>query len=326
MKILMLFVFGVICTTSLYSQDTANSADLKFSSFAAGVDYTSNNSLNGTTSMYSTQPISSVFVSYYHKSGFNLSLYLSNIANSDESNTASTQEYGISLGYDLDITSWLMGSVNYSHYEFSDNSNALKSNYSDLFNLNTYSQIKWWNASIDFGYYSGEANDLYLSFQTGVDFDVDNVFKKGNTLSIQPAFILFANSIDYYNDEAYNNYYFLYEYSQNNPEETVGELLESIENPQDIQDRLISRIISRRPYYYKKISKLDTDLVISDLFKEQSSFNISSLGFSLPIYYQWGSFMVNAGFSVYKPLHQPTYVNEDWTSFTNFGLTYFLSW
>ncbi len=326
MKILMLFILGIICGTSVLSQDKEDDIDLKFSSFAAGIDYTSNNSLNGTTSIYSKQPISSVFVSYYHKSGFNLSLYLSNIANSDESNTTSTQEYGMSLGYDLDITSWLIGSVNYTHYEFSENSNALKSNYSDLFNVSTYSDIKWWNASLDFGYYSGNANDIYASFQTGVDIDIDNVLIKDNTLSIQPSFILFANSIDYYNDEAYSNYYFLYEYSQNNPDETVGELLESIENPQDMQDRLISRIISRRPYYYRKISKLDTDLVISDLFKEQSSFNISSLGFSLPVYYQWGSFMLNVGFSLYKPLNQPTYVNEDWTSFTNVGLTYFLSW
>ncbi len=326
MKIYKLILLGIIYSATVTSQENSDLSNLKFSSFAAGVDYTTNNSLNGTTNIYSTQPVSSVYASYYHTSGLNLSLYFSNIENSDESNTASTQEYGLSVGYDLNINSWLGSSVSYSHYEFSENSHALMANYSNVFDLACYSQIKWWNTSVDLGYYSGDANDLYFSFQTGVDFDIGNVFKKDNTLSIQPTLILFANSIDYYNDEAYNNYYFLYEYSQNNPDETVGELLESIENPLDMQDRWISRVVNRRPYYYRKISKLDTDLVISDLFKEQSSFNISSLGFSLPIYYQWGSFMVNVGYSLYKPLNQPDYIDEEWTSFTNFGLTYFMTW
>ncbi len=326
MKKFVIILFACFSVGKVFSQIDMESLDAKFSSLAAGIDYSTDNSLNGTTSIYSTQPVSSAFVSYYHKTGINLSLYFSNIENSDESNTQSTQEYGLSLGYDLDITDWLSTSANYSHYEFSENSHALRSNYSDLFNLSTYSQVKWWNSNFDIGVYLGEAQDLYCSFQTGVDINIDNVFKQGNSLSIQPSFVMFASSIDYYNEDAYKNYYFLYEYSQNNPDKTIGELLSIIEDPQTVQDRIISRIVGRRPYYLRKINKLDSDIVISDLFEKQSSFNISSLGFTLPVYYQWGSFMLNLGLSVYKPMNQPSYVEEEWTAYTNVGLTYFLSW
>ncbi len=326
MKKLILLLLAFIIGNNSFSQKDIDSDNLKFSSFAAGIDYTTDNSLNGTTSIYSTQPVSSLFVSYYHKTGINLSLYFSNIENSDESNTQATQEYALSLGYDLDINNWLSTSANYSHYEFSENSHALRSNYSDLFNVNAFSQVNWWNSNLDIGIYLGQAQDLYCSFQTGADINFDNVLIKNNSLSIQPSFVIYASSIDYYNEDAFKNYYFLYEYSQNNPDQTISELLSIIEDPQSTQDRIISRIVGRRPYYYRKIKQLDADIVISDLFKKQSAFNISSMGFSLPVYYQWGNFMLNVGYSLYKPMNQPSYVEEDWTGFTNVGVTYFLIW
>ena len=321
-KTVCLFVL-LFFAQSVFSQNTL---DANFSSLLVGADYCTNNSLNGNTSIYATQPVSTVYSSYYHKSGFNASFVFSNIANSDESNEKATQEYGLSLGYDMDFTEWLMASASYHHYFYSKNSYSLKSNYKDLYHLGMTTQVGWWLSGLDLGYFSGKANDMFVSLETGVEININNVLKKDNTLTLQPTVSLYASSINYYNENAYKNYYFLYSYSQSNPELTVEELLSYMENPQSPEQRIVKRILTNRPYYYTKVKELPLDLVISDLFKEQSSFAISSIGFSLPVYYQWGNMLINLGFSVYKPLNQPSYTEDSWTAFSNVGLTYLLPW
>jgi hypothetical protein len=316
----VLFVF----TVSLgFSQDNS---DFEFSSLAIGTDYSTNSTLNGGVSMFDSQPTMSTYANFYHKSGFDFAFIMSNIQNSDELRTSSTQEYGLSLGYEQSLTKWLDLYGSYSYYMYSRNSYSLRSSYQHLYNLNLYSTVDWWFTSIDAGYYSGRAEDFFMSFETGVEFEFDDVFKKGNTLSFQPSISVYAGSVGYYNEEAYRNYYFIYNFSERNPDITVAELKEIYRNPVTPKEKNIQYILVNRPRARDRIFALPDDLVIWDLFQEYNRFDINSIGFSLPIYYTWGDFMINAGFSMLKPANQESYFDDSWQSYTNVGLTYFFTW
>ncbi|TLX77774.1 hypothetical protein E9993_03770 [Labilibacter sediminis] len=309
-----------------WSQSSAVSGSEKFSSFSFGEDFTSNNNLNGRVSTLNKQPVLSSMVSYYHKLGFDATLVFSNVWNSDQTNTKASQETTLSLGYDYDITEWLNASVSYNHYWYSKNSNSIQSDYTDLLSSCVYTEVDWWVSNIMAGYYSGRANEFFVNVETGVDFTFEDVFKEGNLLSIQPMISAYAGNINFYNEEAYRNYYFLYIFAQEYPNVTVNDMLIQIQEPDNQIERSLRNKLETRPRLKKRVDSLPSDLVIASMFEEQNSFNLSNIGFILPVFYSWGDFMVNLGLSAYKPLNQPSYNQNSWVMYSNVGLAYFISW
>jgi len=321
----IVFLLFISISAILTAQEEDNEVD-KFSSFAIGSDFSTNKNLNGLVNMFSSQPSLSLYSSYYHKSGFDFTFLFSTVGNSDESNTKATQEYGLLFGYNYDVFKWLNLSASYSHYFYSSNSYSIGSSFNNAFNLGLYGNVKSFTASFDAGHYLGKSNKIFTSLDLCYAFEFENVFAKDNSLSIEPSFTIYTDDLDYYNEQAYIDYYFLYNYSERRPDVTVGQLLYWIENPETILDRYVQRLVEERPFLIRKIQQLPTDLVISDLFKEQHKYGISSIGISLPVYYQWGDFQINVGFTVYKPVNQPNYFDDSWDSFANVGITYLISW
>ncbi len=318
------FVFILISPSVLAQNGSAD--DYKYSSLAFSLDYTSDNSINGRTSIFGSQPNLSSLTSYYFPWGLDVSLMCTNIWNADESGSKSAQELGLSLGYSYDFNDWLSAYASYSHFSYSKNSNALNSVYEHAYATGISSELKWWTADITGGYYTGTTNELFLSLETGISIDFDNVFHKDNMLSFEPNISAYLGNISYYNTDAYSNYLFLYNYASDFPNITVDEFIENIKNPETNRDRILRNRLLERPQKLRKLSELPGDLVIWDLFKEQNEFNFNTIGFTFPVYYYWNDFMLNISYSAFKPINQPSYIEEEWSSYINMGVTYMISW
>ena len=342
LKIIFYILLFTVYSLSVSGQDTI-SVDDKFSSLSFSLDFMSDNNVNGRFSMFGSQPNLAGSASYYHKWGFDISAMYSNVWKSDESNSNATQELGLSLGYNLDMTKWLSASASYSHFYYSRNSNALRSIYKYLISTGIYSEVKWWVTDVMVGYYSGRAEELYVAMETGVSFGFDNVFKKGNSLSIQPMVSAYMGDINYYNIGAYRNYRFLYNAATEFPNATVDQYigvqqisinslnrnLNSLDpdSPEYIKEsERIKNSIKRKENKVNRASRLPGDLVMSELFKEREFFDFNNIGFTIPVYYYWGDFMINIGFSAFRPVNQPSYVEESWSGYSNVGISYFMSW
>ncbi|WP_143525056.1 hypothetical protein [Labilibacter marinus] len=317
-----LLAFGLIVS----AQPQSNSEIDKFSSLSFGMDYMGDYNVNGRVNTQASQPNLTSMASYFHKSGFDISFMYTNIWNSDETYTQATQETDLSLGYSAEITNWLNGMASYSHFIYSDNSNSFRSNYKHLVSASLFSEVNWWLADVTVGYYSGRSNELFSSFETGVLFEFDDFLKKDNSLSIEPMVMINMGDIGYYDAQAYTDYRFAYGFAKSFPQLTAGEFLSIIDNPQTYREKNISDRLQNQPDKIDKLRELSDDTVLWNMFEEKSTFNLNNIGFTIPIYYYWSDFMINIGFSAFKPINQPSYVEEEWSSYANFGLTYFMSW
>ena len=312
-----------LCELNVYSQ---NNDEDKFSSVIFGMDFVSNYSLNGRVSMFGNQPRLNTTASYYHKWGFDVSAIYSNVWKSDETETKSTQELAISLGYNYDFTEWLNGGVTYDRFIYSKNSYSIRSLYKNLYAIGLFSEVDWWISDVMAGKYTGRSEESFVVMETGITLDFDNVLKKDNMLSIQPMISAYMGDINYYNISAYTDYYFLYNYANTFPDMTVREFKYRMQNPQTYRDRNLSSRIQDKPLRIKKINELPTSVVLWDLFEEHETFDFNNIGFMIPVYYYWGDFVINFTYSAYKPINQPSYVDADWNSYSNIGVSYFLSW
>ena len=316
-KLIAIALFVYVCTNG------QNKDADKFSAFSFSIDASSDNNVNGRFSMFGSQPTLSSMAGYYHKWGFDVSIMYTNVWQSDENNSSATQEFGLSLGYNVDFTDWLSGSASYNHYNYSENSHSVRSVYKYLTSASLYSEIDWWLTDATLGYYSGKEEELFIALETGFSIDLNNVFKEGNTLSVQPMVSGYVGDINYYNTYNYTNYYFTYSYAKSFPELTVGQFIYIMENPKTYRQKRISERIGNK---INRLYELPMEQVIWELFEEQEAFNFNNIGFTIPVFYYWGNFMINASFSAYRPVNQPSYVNKSWGTFTNTGITYFISW
>ncbi len=297
-----------------------------FSSASFSLDFMTDHDVNGRLSMFENQPTLSGMASYYHKSGFDISTSYSNIWNSNEGGDRSTQYLALSLGYNHDFKEWLSASVMYSQYFYSKDSYSLRSVYKNLISTAVYSEVDWWVSDVMLGYYSGKADEFFIAMETGVSFNMENVIKKGNSLSFHPIISAFMGDINIYNMEAYSSYTFIYNYASLFPEVTSAEFINKIENPVTNREKLLSARIQKQPNKLRKLRDLPDDLILWDLFSERKSFNFKNIGFSLPVYYYWGDFVINVGFSAFHAINQPEYADEEWSGYSNVGLTYFMNW
>ncbi len=293
-----LFVFSIICRAG--SEDST-----KINSLITGFDFSSNTSSFGRFNSSIQQPSYSLYASFFSKKGFNLGVSGYTIGNTDSTATEFTQQVNLNLGYDLNFGNYFSLSASYTHFLYSKNSFSLNSIYKDEFSTGLdFNKGKFYsNASIY--YLTGDRNEFMNSASLGFNFDIQNVFFKNHSISISPDLSAIWSNQDYYNQYAFKTYWYLYLFAQRRPPLTVQKLYD---NPE-----LFSRLwnfLNNRPGKLKEFSKLDKDLVISDLFKVQSKYNLSSVSFSLPVYYNIGNFSVNIIYSVTLPMNVPDYLDN----------------
>ncbi len=97
-----------------------------------------------------------------------------------------------------------------------------------------------------------------------------------------------------------------------NPVETISEIMNLIINSSPSSNPLLYRHKTERKFLVRKISQLPSELIISDIFKDYEEFEFSSIGLRLPVDYEESNFMINISVSAFKPINQPSYIDNPW--------------
>lgn len=293
----------------------------KFSSIMGGIDFSGNTSTFGHFSGITKQPSFTGYATFFSKYGFNAGVNAMGIANSDTTATNSTYEYDLNLGYSLPLGKHFTISADYSHFFYSHNSNLPKSTYQNLFDLSIGFKLKGLSVNVMGYYLNGDNNEWLNSFQVEYDIEIENFLFTDNSLTISPELGAMFSNQSYYNQDAYKTYWYLAGVALRNPTLTAGELNDHLN-----RYPVVKRRLSKYPKLQKSFDNLNNDQVISDLFKATNEYNLSSVSFNLPVYYSFGNFMLNAGYSITFPLNLPEYLDDSAVQYFSAGIVYTFSW
>jgi len=319
---MVLILFSVLTVAN--SQSVEDTIPIK-SSWLFGTDFSTNSPVNGQVNELVSQPSFSGYVAYFSKYNFDFSVVGSTIWNSDSSFTKSTREFGLSVGYSLPLTKWLLSSVSYSHYFYPGATQTLQSGLANMSDVTLSSQVKWWQTDASAGYSWGEYNEFYLSLQTGAQIVLSKVLSKKDVLTFEPSFSLFFSDIDYYNTSLVKTYWYLYPYASENPTTTISDMLVDIKTaPFGKTERDLRVLLALKPTFQRDVTKLPSNQIVWDIFQSNKSFTLGSLGVTLPMNYMLGSWTLSSSVSVYLPQNQPSYANNNLVWYFSGGLSYLI--
>lgn len=313
--------------------DTLQIQTDKESSIVIGTDYASNTNTFGHFNNFVKQPLLSPYVSYYGKRGLLVSGLANFVGNSDSTNTKTSSEFDFQLGYRWNITDHFSIVPSLTHFFYSANSNSLKSEFTDYFQVDLNAEVKWWYTSVSTGYIIGNSNQLIIIPQTGVYIQFDHILSKNNSLTFQPSVSCDFNNQDYYNSYYSKKYLFLKPYTNRSSAGTIREFLTDYSNGFKDFNKLTSallkeyfnRFFQNHPYYLENMKKLPQNEELMNLIEQTSNdkkFTITSLGLTLPVYYYIGNLVFNFTFSAFKPINQPDYLDSDWVTYSSLGVSY----
>jgi hypothetical protein len=309
------FVFSGCIHAAVAMEESKDSSKLNF--VMTGIDYTSNTSSLGRFSSLSKQPSLSGFVSFYSKKGLNIGVSSLALGNSDTTASKYSYEYDFNIGYEFGLGKYFTLSTSYTRLFYSNNSYSLKSlhNHELTAGIGINKGVFFARAS---GYYLvGDYNEWMNSAHVGFNF----IFKKGifknNFLAISPEVNTIMANQQYYNQYAYKTYWYLYGISERYPTMTIAELYE---HQGSFPVRW--RFINENPRILRNFRTLDKDLVISDLFRANNKYNLSSVNFTLPVSYNFGNFSLNLSYSVTIPMNTPQYIDNTAISYYSAGIYY----
>ena len=316
----------IFCGWNAFSQYSGEGSNEKSSVLMVGTDYYSNVTSQGRVNESTSQPSLSTYISWFSSFNLDLSLIGYNVWNSDSTYSKSSQELDLVLGYTFPLTKWMGTSISYSHFFYTKGASSIRTAYSDLVEGSIDIEKKWWWLDLGYGYSMGDFNEFFATAQTGVTIEFDNLFNKGHILSIVPSFDTFFSNMDYYDLNLISNYWYLYGYGDKYPENTISDLMQQVINPVTREDRIIRWYFYNHPVLYRRLNDLPNDIVISSIFKPDSKFDLSTIGFTLPVYYSINDFDISLSYSVYKPVNQPSYVEDSWVSYASVGVSYLFGW
>lgn len=321
-------VFAVSDTLKIHTIDLTD----KTSSLVFGSDYASNTNTFGHFNNFVTQPLFSPYASYYGKKGLIVSGLVNFVGNSDSTNTKTTSELDLQLGYRWDITDHFSIVPSVTHFFYSSNSTSIKSGFSDYLQLDLNAELKWWYATVSTGYIFGNNNQLIIIPQTGVNIQFEHFLGKKNSLTFQPSVSSDFSNQDYFNLYYSKKYLFLKPYINRNPTGTISDFLtdyandfkESNKLPAEVLKAYFNKFFTNHPRYLAKMKKLPQNAVLDNLTKisNESKFTLTSIGFTLPVYYYIGNLAFNFTISTYKPINQPDYLDSNWVTYSSFGVSY----
>ena len=305
----------------------------KESSIVIGTDYAGNTNTFGHFNNFVAQPLVSPYVSYFGKKGLFVSGLVNFVGNSDSTNTKTSSELDFQLGYRWNITDHFSIVPSFTHFFYSANSNSFKSGFTDYVQVDMNAELKWWYTTVSTGYIVGNNNQLIIIPQTGVNIQFDHILGKSNSLTIQPSVSCDFNNQDYYSSYYSKKYLFLKPYTNRISFGTMGEFLTDYENGFNDFNKLTSTILKEyfkrffenHPHYLEKMKKVPKNEKLSNLITQTSNdkkFTITSVGLSIPVYYNIGNLVFNFTFSAFKPINQPDYLDSNWITYSSFGIGY----
>lgn len=324
MKVVVISI-GILLSFSTFCKGNTGKFDFygkddstKFNSLMAGFDYSSNSSSYGRFGSVK-QPSYSSYVSFFSSRNFNLGVSGMAIDNTDSTATKFTYQYSLTAGYDLELGKLFTLSTLYSHNIYSKNSYSLNSIYNNeiMGGIDFNWKSVYANSSVYF--LMGDKNEWMNSFNAGFNVNINNVFFKGHSISIMPDVNAIMSNQQYYNQYAYKTYWYLVLIAKRRPDITIQKLYN---NPEQFPSLWSFLNNPKYPRRLKEFSQLDRDLIISDLFNVKSAYNLSSISFTLPIYYNIGNFSMNFVYSATFPMNLPEYLDNSTIHYFSAGLTY----
>lgn len=312
----LLFIPSVIKAEDNASDTTADEAR---SILSLGTSYYTNTISFGTINSLIVEPSYSVNLSYYGKKGVFLSAAALLIGNSDSTSSHTTSEYDLGIGYQLNFLKYFTITPSFIHYFYSKSSNSFKSGVNNSLLLDVNANVKWWSIGVNGGYSWGKIEDFYTSVTTNAVITFNNVFSKGNTLTIQPTGALNFGNWNYYNFYGARAYRFLSNFAENHPNITAGQLIDFYNSNSKLP---VVQRMKDNAVLYKRVKKLSSNQNLADLFKKNPQFTLSSFTLSLPVSYSIKDLTINLGVSAGKPLNEPRYISSDWVTYFSFGLIY----
>jgi hypothetical protein len=309
-----IFLAGISCSLFTWSQQAEQTRPKQMHeipvspvhAFLFSADYASNTNVLGNFNTAVRQPSYSPSISFFSKWGVDISLLGYVVDNSDDSLENFTAELDLMLGYTFEPVKNLVIYPSYAHFMYSENSNSLKSIFSDNLQLDIDYTAKYLDVGVSTGYFTGKQHTFYAQARAFAMLSFDHVFFRKGVLSLQPG--IDANFGDY----EYLNLYYL------------DELMENT----GFSNYLLLYPAIRRYVIYHKMQNPDLTMEqILDSFlreKAEDTFKFTSAGLNLPISYMIGNFSFNLGIYAFIPVNQPDYLDYGIQYFFNFGLTYML--
>ncbi len=329
MRLFVAFLGLFIISIGIYAlPDTLKISSDTESSITVGADYASNSSTFGHLNSFVKQPIFSPYVSYFGKKGLFGSSIFNFVGNSDSTNTKTTSEIDLQLGYQWNISEQFSISPSFTHFVYSSHSTSFKSGITDYLQLDFYTELKWWFASVSAGYIFGDSNEPLILPQTGANIEIEHFLGKNNTLAFQPSVSINVGSQKYFNIYYSDKYLFLKPYTNNNPNATVGDFLNDYDKGFTNFDKktktYFNLVLANHPRYLERLQQLPQNEQLTSLTEISDSnnkFTITSVALTLPIYYYVGNIAFNFTFSAYKPVNQSKYLNTNWVTYISAGLS-----
>ncbi len=274
---------------------------LNYSSLIFSFDYSSNTNTFGNFNTGSAQPFYSPSVSFFSKSGFDISILPAFIDNSDVTSTEMTSELDLMAGYNFHPAKNLSIYPGYTHIFYSKNSYSLKSVISDIIQMDMTYQLNWYSPSLSVSYLIGKKNTFYASLENSFSIDFEKVPGKNALLSLQPGFDLNFSDINYYNDLLLTDY------------------LNSA-----VINYLVERWLTRFPWLTDE--QIKTRLYNYELqqnpniFDEQ--YSLTTISLMLPVYYMTGNFSFNLTLYSSVPVNESEFLSSDIQFYLNAGVSY----
>jgi hypothetical protein len=300
----------------------------KESTIVVGSDYATNTNTFGHFNNFATQPLFSPSATYFGKNGLFFSGLMNFIGNSDSTNTKTSYETDLQLGYRLDISKHFSLTPSITHFFYSKNSNSFKSEFTDYLQMDMNAEFKWWYATVSTGYILGKSNQFILMPQTGVNIQFDHFLGKNHSLALQPSVSFDFSNQSYFNLYYRKGYVFLKPYLAKKPDATIEQFLTDYSSGLVDFNKLtklyFNRFFTNHPRMIARMKKLPQNDQLKLLIDpgNETKFTLTSVGLTLPVNYYIGNLILSFTFSAYKPINQPVYLDSEWVTYSSFGLSY----
>lgn len=129
-------------------------------------------------------------ISYMHKSGLWASAMACQVLNS----ASFVDEVDVMGGYNFDISKKMDGSIYYSRYFFSAESELMKASVANALNASAGYDWNYVYSNLNLSYIFGGANDFFLTFDNSRYFEKDKLFHKSDYISFEPKLSVIAGT------------------------------------------------------------------------------------------------------------------------------------
>jgi hypothetical protein len=272
-------------------------------------DYATNTNVLPNINSGIRQPSFSPSVSFFSKPGIDAMITGNLINNSNDSLNNFASELDLFIGYNFKPFKNFTIYPNYTHYWYSRNFNEFSSPFSDELRIDMDYQKKTAGIGLSSGFLYGKHNTFYTVARNYYTVEFRNVIFKTSAIMLQPEVDVNAGNYEYLN-------LFYLDQLRESP---------SFYNYMLYSSRPLRRYVLAELFRHPGTTK---EQIIDALLEKnaEDSFKITSVTFSLPIFYTIGNFGINAGLFLFIPINQPDYLSNDALLYFDVGVSYSFGW